>query len=105
MPETLPTSKRITLVNTDEYVVDVEYTDHFIIVHIPYIKAFTKSSYAELREQFVNFCDFVHTIGYDEVWAGIYPEDETTNKFAGRMGFDFRGVVNGINVYCKERED
>ena len=99
MNQTQVTSRRFTIVNTDGYKVEIEYTEDFIIMHFPHSEKLTKSLYKEMRQHFEDFIAFVNTMGHQSVWASIDPEDKLTTKFASRLGFVKVGEADNMNVY------
>jgi len=101
---TQPTSKRFALVHTEDYVVDLEYNDEFAIIHLPYVKKFTRSMYEDFMLTFPRIKTFLKDMGYEDVWAAIAPGDKPTGKLAERMGFELVGSSHGMDVYLIEGE-
>jgi hypothetical protein len=100
--ETQITSKRLTLVNKDNYVVDLEYNEDFVILHLPLVTKMTKDTYLDMRDSFEKFVDFVATIGHDYIWVAISPEDNLTAKLITKLGFNYEIDSEGLAVYRKE---
>lgn len=91
--------KRFTIAELEEYRLDLEYSTNVAIVHLPVVHKWNKSVYADLKERIKDLHTFVTTAGYLDLWAGIDKNNEKTNKLAKRVGFEYRGTEDGINVY------
>lgn len=90
MQET-PASKRITLLETEDYSVDLEYGSFdgrdYAILHLPFVKKFTKSVYLDMKIRVEEVWEFLSTIHYNEMFCGVDKGDELMKKFATKMGF------------------
>ncbi len=96
-----PDSNRITLLETTEYTVELEYTEEFVILHLPKVTNWTKSLYKHSKERIEELSTFFGVIGYEAIWVAAYPDDTITNKFADRLGFEFIGEYEDLNVYLR----
>lgn len=101
MPAT-PASKRITLIEKEDYIVDLEYGSaegrNYAILHLPVVKKFTKSLYQDMLVKVQEIWEFLSDIHYSELFIAIDPDDKTMNKFADRLGFVYLGEANGMAV-------
>lgn len=79
--------------------VELEYSDKFIAIHLPRVEKFSKTLYATMQEYAEELDDFVKTVGFQNLYAAIKPEDELTIKLAERLGFNFLAQNDGLNVY------
>lgn len=92
-------SKRLSILKTPDYIVELEYNESFVILHLPKVVKFTKSVYTEMMESFEEIKEFLRTIGFTELWCAVAPEDPRINKLAQRMGFEFIANADCLNVY------
>lgn len=92
-------SKRFPILETEDYTIDLEYTEEFAILHLPRVQKFTKSIYLQGREKLEDIKDFLFTTGFQAIWVAVFPEDEMTNKFVKRLGFEYAGDFENLSVY------
>lgn len=101
----IPASKRITLVETEDYIVDLEYNKEFFILHLPFVKKFTKTVYQDMKDKTEELTTMAIDMGYEGVFLAVEETDTTINKFVDRLGFVLLGKDNstGWNVYQHNR--
>ena len=99
--EIQPTSKRIRLVDKEDYGVDLEYNDDFVILHLPWTYKFSKSIYQDMLATMDNLEDFLNCMGYSRIHLGIEPGRTSTLKLAKRLGFNQIGHHSGHDIYEK----
>lgn len=92
-------SKRMTLVQKENFIVDLEYNEDYAIVHLPKVDKFTKDIYLDMSTVFEDMKEFLKVVGYDHVWAALDPSNKMMIKFAGKMGLSFQGEAENMNVY------
>lgn len=90
-------SKRFTLLEKEKYVVDLEYNEDFAIIHLPYIEKFTREVYYDMAETIDRIEGFLLFQGYKSLWVGT--EHPLMKKLAGRLGFEYRGEAEGLDVF------
>lgn len=100
--ETPPTSRRFTLVEKEDYKVDLEYGGEFAIIHLPYVLKFSKGVYIDMMYTLEDIQKFLFDMGYDKLWAAVAPGRNTTTKLAKRLGFEYKGSADGLDVYLLE---
>ena len=105
MPETPLTSKRFTLVEKDEYSVDLEYNEDFAIIHLPVVLKFTREIYGDMILTFPKIKEFIKDMGYKDLWVATIPGDTSTSKLAQRFGFEYKGTDSGLDVYLLAEEE
>lgn len=96
-------SKRITLYQSEGMKIDLEYTEHYAILHLPLLKM-NKTNYLEFLEKVPELCQFLMTTGYAGVWTAIEPEKTVVAKLLDRLGAKRLGSDSGLDVYeiCRE---
>lgn len=95
-------SKRIRILNTEDYYVEIEYNEDIIAVHLPWIRVLNKKVYKELKEALVNYSDFFRTIGKAKVYAAVNTDDIKIKKFLKNLGFVRVGISGDLDVYERE---
>ena len=100
--ETHPTSRRFTLVEKEDYKVDLEYGGEFGIIHLPYVHKFSKGMYIDMMYTLEDIQKFLFDMGFDNLWVAVEPQHRSTAKLAKRFGFEFKGSSDGFDVYLLE---
>ena len=95
-------SKRFAFVSKDNYVVDLEYNEEFAIIHLPFVKKLSKDTYLDMQEEMKGIIRFLDDQGYQHVWVAVKPEDKLIAKLAGKMGFNYKGTADNLDVYLYE---
>ena len=101
MSKTQPTSFRFTLIDKEQYEVDLEYNEEFFILHLPRVDKLTKGVYEELKKTSDEILKFAYVAGYDAIYLGIPEEKTSTKKLAERLGFSRMGSAQGMDVYIR----
>ena len=96
------TSERITLVDKDNYRVDLEYNEDFAILHLPRVDKLTKGTYLDMKNQFNSILSFALHVGYDRIICAVQTGDELTTRFLSKFGFNYQGSADGYDVYDKK---
>lgn len=92
-------SSRFTLVDKQDYRVDLEYNQDYAILHLPSVSKFTKTVYQDMLISIEDIEKFVKDMCYDSLWLAIEPDDTVLNKFVTRLGFEYRGSADSLAVY------
>lgn len=92
-------SKRITLLEKENYKVDLEYNEDFVILHLPRVDKFTKSVYLDMKFMLEDYSDFFKTAGYKDLCVAIGETDKTMKKFIKKFGFVYAGNASSLDVY------
>ena len=98
------TSKRFTIIDLPDYQVELEYNKDFAIIHIPNIKI-TRDTYMDIKLRTEDLFEFLNTLGYSAMYAGIPHEEKMIQKLCQRCGFKHLGAHEGIEVFIYEGED
>lgn len=93
-----PVSKRIRLITKEEYAFDLEYSEDFAILHLPYVGKFTRSVYEDMTTTIEDVWEFLSTIHYKELFVGIPQQNATTIKLAKKLGFISLGSHQGVDI-------
>ncbi len=93
------TSKRMRVIDKQDYAVDLEYNTSYAIVHFPFIHKFTKSTLQDMSNTLIDLVEFTDTVGYEGLWAAVKPEDTFMAKLAKRLDFAMIGHSDGWDVY------
>ena len=91
-------SKRITLVQKEDYRVDLEYNEQFAILHLPAVDKFNKTVYIDLQICMEDIKEFLAAMDYPYVHVGLDPSNKTIRKFTERLGFGYLGTHDNIDV-------
>lgn len=99
MQETPLTSKRFTLVEREEYRVDLEYNNDFIILHLPWVAEFSKKILLDMMNTFEGLKSFLETVGYSRIHVGIPHKHGSTKHLAEHLGFTHIGESQGFEIF------
>ena len=91
-------SKRITLVDKEDLVLDLEYNEDFAILHLPVMRM-SRNTYTDFLDTVPQLYTFLTTAGYNSIFAGVRPEDKTIAKLLDRLGARKLGHADGVDVY------
>jgi hypothetical protein len=95
-------SKRFAFVTKEDYVVDLEYNETFAILHLPFVKKFSKSTYLDMLDEIKGIVTFLKDQSYEHVWLAVKPEDTLISKFVKKLGFNYKGTSDNLDVYLYE---
>lgn len=101
----IPKSRRFTLIELDNFSIDLEYTDTFAILHLPRVEGMTKSKYIAGLEVFEEIKAFLFTLEFPALFVAFFPEDTLTHKLVKRLGFMPLGEHEGLAVYILKNEE
>lgn len=89
----------MTLIDKENYRVDLEYNKDFAILHLPYVSVFTRNLYAEFFIRIEEILEFMEGLGYNGLFAAVDPDDHKIQKLIDRLGFKYQGKADGLLVY------
>ena len=92
-------SKRLSIIENDDFTLDLEYNEEFAIVHLKNMPKLNKGTLGSLTIKIEDLYEFVTTIGFETLWAGVPEEDKATQKLAKKVGFEHCGAAQGIEVF------
>ena len=92
-------SKRLKGIRGSTFEVDLEYNKTYIILHLPTVDKFTKSTLFEMQYLLDDWWNFFKTVGYTEIYAAVEPANRTINRLLRRIHFKQIGSSNGMNIW------
>lgn len=94
-------SNRITILEKEEYRVDLEFNEEFAILHLPEVRKFNRTVYFDFIRSLEDFKEFFNTFGYNFLWVAISVSNKLIAKFVVKLGFEFQGSFDNMDVYSK----
>ena len=95
---------RLTIVETEDYTLDLEYSDSFFILHLLYFKP-SVATVRELKNKVEELREFSKVVGYTGVYTGVDPEDTKMPKLLRMLNAEKIGNSEGIDVYQLKEQD
>lgn len=92
-------SKRMKVYEFEEFSVDLEYNEYFVALHIPEVEKFNKKVLRKMKVYVEQLHEFITTLGYQDLFAGIVANDLATERLAEHCGFEYVGEQDAIKVY------
>lgn len=92
-------SKRIKVLETENYLVEIEYNSELIGVHLPWIKVLNKKVYRELTQALSSYSDFFKAMGKEKLYAAVDTNDIKIKRFLKKLGFTRVGISGDLDVY------
>jgi RimJ/RimL family protein N-acetyltransferase len=92
-------SKRLKGIQGSNFSVDLEYNKTYIIIHLPYVSKFTKSTLFEMQYLLDDWWKFFKTVGYTEIHAAVDPNNRPINRLLRYIKFKQIGSSNGMNIW------
>lgn len=90
------------IINGDGFVVRLEYTPEYVIVHLRDIDKFTKDSFRSMQMMLVDWGDFLRAMGQTYLWAAVDKDNTKIKRLLGGLGFKFAGHQDNLTVYRYE---
>jgi len=97
-------SKRLKGVRGSTFEVDLEYNKDYIILHLPSVDKFTKSTLFEMQYLLDDWWDFFQTVGYTEIFAAVDPNNKRINRLLRRLSFKPLGSSDGLRIWSYRGE-
>lgn len=95
-------SNRIVFVEKEDYTIDLEYNEEFLIVHLPRLIRFNKSVLVGMKSDIDRFSHFFKTSGYRHLFAAVDTNNTKIKRLLVRLGFVRVGIHEDDDVYRKE---
>ncbi len=92
-------STRFTLIEDEDMILDLEYSDQYFILHLPLFTP-KKSSVQRLRVKLEELKEFADTIGYTGVYAAIGKDDKPMHKLVRLLYFKHIGENEGLDIFA-----
>ena len=83
----------------EDFNIRLEYNKDFIIIHLPYVDKFTKSTYLEMKTLLEDWNTFFKTVGYKETFVAFDPNNQKITKLVRLLNFSYIGNNEGLSIY------
>ena len=91
-------SKNLFGIKGKNFDVRIEYNEDYVIVHLPKVEVFNKSSFLEMKKLLKDWLDFFKTLGKENIFAAVEIGTKE-NKLASMLNFKYAGRSENMNVY------
>ena len=92
-------SKSLTLFETENYSVRLEYNDDYVIIHLPRVDKFNKEVFVDMKYKLEDWYEFFTTAGFNGIFAAVDPNDEKIKRLLNMLGFKYKGCADNMYVY------
>lgn len=92
-------SKRLKGIRASCFSVDLEYSQDYIIIHLPEIDKFDKGVYFEMLYLLEDWWAFFQTAGYNKIYAAVDPNNRKINRLLRKLNFKAVGTADGMRVW------
>ncbi len=99
----MPQSTRFTIVDTDDFQLDVEYNETFLILHLPRLRP-TPGVIKALKVKLEELEEFAYASSWIMLFTAIHPDDKAMRKLMKIIGAEYTGTAEGLDVYRYEEE-
>lgn len=93
------TTRRLVLCETEEYQVDLEYNQEYLILHLPRVDKFNKTILRKLQGLAEQYEHFSKAAGYGGVFAASPKADDKLPRLLGLLGFEYYGEDLNYIIY------
>jgi|TARA_R110000851_G_scaffold71838_2_gene159597 hypothetical protein len=95
----MESSKNFVIYEGLDYEARLEYNREYLILHLPEVKQFNKTTLMSMLIRLDDLNDFRIGLGYLELYCAAPEDNVKINKLAKRVGFEFFAKEGGLNVY------
>lgn len=95
----MPASKSFTCLETKDYTIRMEYSEDYIILHLPYIEKMDKGVFLDMKYRLEDWYQFFTTAGYAGIFAAVDPNDQKIIRLLQMLGFNYKGFADNMYVY------
>jgi hypothetical protein len=92
-------SKHFSLPINGDYEVRIEYSEDFVIFHLPYIAKMTPGVYKDMVIRLEDFWEFAQTVGYKAIFGALDPNNTKMERLVEMLGFKFFNYGDGLKVF------
>ena len=92
-------SKRIDGIRGSNFSVRLEYSKEYIVLHLPTIDKFTKSTLFEMQYMLDDWWNFFRTVGYSSIHVAVDPANAKINRLLRKLNFRMIGKADGLNIW------
>lgn len=82
-----------------DFALRLEYSKEYAIIHLPYVKKWSPSVFKLLGIKVYDTMEFVKTVGYDCLRAGVPQDNLKITKLVLMLGFEYEGSNQGYDIY------
>lgn len=90
------------LIQRDDYVIRLEYTEDYVIVHLREIDKFSKEVFQDMMIQLEDWSDFLRAMGHTHLWAAVPSDNSKIKRLLGGLKFQFVSHKDDLTVYRYE---
>ena len=95
-------ASRNLVINGDGFVVRLEYSSDYVIVHLREIDKFTKDRFRSMQIMLEDWSDFLRAMGQTNLWAAVDKDNIKIKRLLGGLGFQYAGQQDNLTVYKYE---
>lgn len=95
---------RLDLIENESFILELEYNEEFFVLHLPWIKPSSIQAVKDLKAKLVEMKAFANTVGYNELYTAIEPNDTSMEKLMGILKAEYLGTEDGAAVYVYRGE-
>jgi hypothetical protein len=95
-------SKRLRIIEKEEYAVDLEYNKEFLILHLPYVWKFNKGVFVDMLFTLEDLSDFFRTMDFKYVYTAVDTSNLKIRRLLVKLGFKRKANQRDLTVYEKE---
>ena len=92
-------SKNLSLPINGDYEVRIEYSEDFVIFHLPYVAKMTPGVYKDMVIRLEDFWECAQTVGYKAIFGALDPENKKMERLVEMLGFKFLNYGDGLKVF------
>lgn len=87
------------LIQRSGYIIRLEYSKDYVIVHLRDIEKFTKEVFLDMVEQLKVWSDFLKEMGQEYLWAAVPSGNDKIKRLLGGLKFRFVGREGELSIY------
>lgn len=92
-------SKRLKGIKGSTFSVDLEYSQDYVIIHLPEIDKFDKGVYFEMLYLLDDWWEFFQTVGYNNIYAAVDPNNRKINRLLRKLEFKAIGTADNMRIW------
>lgn len=96
-------STRISLVENEDFHLELEYNEDYFILHLPRFKP-SKGAVLHLTDKLDELEKMISVTQWNHIWAGVRPDDDKIKKLIRMVGGEYMGTADNIDVYLMRGE-
>lgn len=92
-------SKRFRGIRGSTFSVDVEYSKDYIILHLPEVTTFNKTTFIEMVYLLEDIWELFRTFGYEALYTAVDPNNSKINRLLRKLNFKAIGYADSMRVW------